>query len=682
MLASACAVGLGLGAMNAGAASFTVKSAGDDPVSGACAAACNLRDAIDQANLTPGTDTIKFDPAVFPLTKSTSILLDEADDLAITDSLIIAGPGPGVVTIDGTSNGSEGIFDIDSTALPTVITVNISGVTLANGTSGTDGGAIETDDAKVTISNCAFTGNDATAEGGAIYSDGLYSTLTVKDSVFTGNTSGAGGGAIYVDDTSNVAARGVHISNSRFSGNSAGGNGGAVYLDDLDSPGLVENSVIADNKAAARGGGLLIFDTDNRGSITVRNTTISGNKAGTDGGGIRIAAPQNQILIDNSTISGNAAAEAATGGGGGMYISLTNNFIKLRNSTVAGNTTTEDGGGIFLVGAAGVEERHTLILQNTVVADNTEADLGPDLFEVDGRFLLEFSMIGDTSDAKFTALPGQGTGGDNITDVDPNLLALANNGSGRKTHALDFHSSPLDRGSNNICTGAAGATSAATVFDGRGAFRPIDGDADLARICDSGAYEFNGRMFGDCPSTPDLGGTCNTTFTTATFSIKDNLSVNASDSMALKLSMGTVGLDAFGAPTTHDGTAYALCVYFGPSLVAQYSVAAGELNSAAGNKPLWKQTSTATGVTNTYASSKGNTDGVSMLTTKTGTAAGSAAITATAKGVAAPDVTLPVVAATDVAAELYTTDGKCVSAVFPAANLTKNTNTELSAKLP
>ncbi|MGH8458961.1 MAG: hypothetical protein ACRESV_06390, partial [Nevskiales bacterium] len=84
MLASACAVGLGLGAMNAGAATFTVKSTADAAVTGNCAAACTLRDAVDRANNVAGTDTIKFDPAVFPLNVSTTILLTVVSDFYIT----------------------------------------------------------------------------------------------------------------------------------------------------------------------------------------------------------------------------------------------------------------------------------------------------------------------------------------------------------------------------------------------------------------------------------------------------------------------------------------------------------------------------------------------------------------------------------------------------------------------
>ncbi|MGH8562446.1 MAG: right-handed parallel beta-helix repeat-containing protein, partial [Nevskiales bacterium] len=374
-------------------------------------------------------------------------------------------------------NGVDRIFDIfNATPASTVVTVNISGLTLTNGSTGGDGGAIETDDAKLTISNCVFSGNVAIAgEGGAIYSDGFYSTLTVKDSVFTGNSAGYEGGAIYVDDTSEVAARGVHISNSRFIGANTADEGGAIYLDDVDSPVLIENSVIDGNTAAVSfGGGIAIDDTDNRGTVTIRNSTISNNTATTDGGGVFMDDPDNQVLIDNSTLSGNNASGAAnTGQGGGIYVDYSNNFVRLRNTTVASNYATDEGGGIYLYGLSGYSQYQTLMLQNTVVADNYAANSGPDLRENEGRFLAEFSMIGNTSGAGVLVnLPGQGTNGGNINDVNPNLGNLENNGGSSKTNALDFFSSPLDRGSNSICTAASGATTAALVRDQRGVFRP------------------------------------------------------------------------------------------------------------------------------------------------------------------------------------------------------------------
>ncbi|MGH8562278.1 MAG: right-handed parallel beta-helix repeat-containing protein, partial [Nevskiales bacterium] len=318
MLASACAVGLGLGAMNAGAATFTVKSVGDSaPGATTCAAGCTLRDAIEVANLTTATDTIKFDPAIFPLTASTTILLDMAQpDIDITTSMIITGPGPGVITIDG--DADDRIFDIDNPSDPTPLVVNISGLTLTNGSVAGDGGAIETDDAKLTISNCVFSSNAATGDGGAIDSDGFYSTLTVKDSVFTGNAATGDGGAIYVDDSSRVAARSLHISNSRFSGNTAS-KGGGLYIESLYSPGLIENSVIDGNTATGDGGGISLYSAVERGTVTIRNTTISNNTAGSDGGGVYLYSPYAQVLIDNSTISGNSAGND----GGGIFLYYT-----------------------------------------------------------------------------------------------------------------------------------------------------------------------------------------------------------------------------------------------------------------------------------------------------------------------------------------------------------------------
>ncbi|MGH8562277.1 MAG: hypothetical protein ACRES4_09960, partial [Nevskiales bacterium] len=92
---------------------------------------------------------------------------------------------------------------------------------------------------------------------------------------------------------------------------------------------------------------------------------------------------------------------------------------------------------------------------------------------------------------------------------------------------------------------------------------------------------------------------------------------------------------------------------------------------------LWKQTTSTTAVTNSYTNSKGNADGLTALAQKSG-AINAATITAAAKGLNAPDVTLPLTG--PFVAEVQTTDGKCVSTTF--ATVVKNTNTELSVKLP
>ena len=104
----------------AGAATFTVTNLNDSGTG-------SLRQAIDNANTTPGSDTINFS------TGGTITLT--SGQITVTDTLIINGPGAGALAISG--NHASRIFSIASG-----VTVTISGLSLLNGYDPSAGGAI------------------------------------------------------------------------------------------------------------------------------------------------------------------------------------------------------------------------------------------------------------------------------------------------------------------------------------------------------------------------------------------------------------------------------------------------------------------------------------------------------------------------------------------------------------
>ncbi|HTX61092.1 MAG TPA: chitobiase/beta-hexosaminidase C-terminal domain-containing protein [Methanobacterium sp.] len=98
------------------------------------------------------------------------------------------------------------------------VTVNLKNLTLKNGNSGVNGGAINnTYGNTLIVTSCTFINNTATGDGGAIHNDG---TLTVTGCKFTGN-SAKRGGAIFTDGISTVTG-------STFTGNTAN-KGGAFF---------------------------------------------------------------------------------------------------------------------------------------------------------------------------------------------------------------------------------------------------------------------------------------------------------------------------------------------------------------------------------------------------------------------------------------------------------------------
>ncbi len=112
-------------------------------------------------------------------------------EISITQALTIQGPGPDLIRVDG--NQKSRIFNI-SNASATVIDVTIDGLTLTGGSViGDNGGAILSNGANLTISNCAIVSNSASGAGGGLSIGG--SNWTVTGTLVRGNASGSNGGS-------------------------------------------------------------------------------------------------------------------------------------------------------------------------------------------------------------------------------------------------------------------------------------------------------------------------------------------------------------------------------------------------------------------------------------------------------------------------------------------------------
>lgn len=142
------------------------------------------------------------------------------------------------------------------------------------GNSALRGGAIyaESGATEVVVTDSIFSYNaalpDATAsDGGAIYSPGAAVTLT--SSRFTGNNAIRDGGA--------VSALSVTVRRTTLEHNSAGVSGGAIVS---TSTVTVEDSTLHGNSAGATGGAIESI------GATLRNSTVNGNDASMNGGGL------------------------------------------------------------------------------------------------------------------------------------------------------------------------------------------------------------------------------------------------------------------------------------------------------------------------------------------------------------------------------------------------------------
>ena len=180
-------------------------------------------------------------------------------------------------------------------------TVTITGSTFADNSTATLGGyggaAILSFKPGVAIRDTAFTGNMATGpsqNGGAILSPQI--AFTCVGCTFSGNSATATGGA--------VCATGMTILNSTFGGNTAS-SGGAIYVDNPSLPNALAlgNATISGNAASA-GGGL----RGGGASVVVKNSIVAGNTAPTGPDCVGTVTSQGHNVIGNQSACGFASA--------------------------------------------------------------------------------------------------------------------------------------------------------------------------------------------------------------------------------------------------------------------------------------------------------------------------------------------------------------------------------------
>jgi CSLREA domain-containing protein len=277
------------------------------------------------------------------------------------------------------------------------------------------------------------------------------------------NTTTIAGGTGWTDRIFDVITTTVQINSLTIQGgNKASSDGGAIYSNNST---LTLSNVAIKNNTANNGGGVYL----NLGSVTLLNSAVTGNIANNAGGGIRNVG--GTLILTNTTLSGNTAKTD----GGGLRSANNGSFVgttSLTNVTITNNTADSDsnesgeGGGLY-------RSSGTVTLKNTLIAgnvDNSSATKRPDC---SGSITSQGNnLIGNNTGCSFTPASGDqvGTGG---SPINPQLVALQDNGGQTLTHALLSNSPAKDTGSNTDCP----------TTDQRGLFRP------QGTTCDIGAYE-------------------------------------------------------------------------------------------------------------------------------------------------------------------------------------------------
>ena len=318
---------------------IVVNTLADDIGSAPCDGleACSFRSAITVAN-NAGEGAITVDTSQFQGPEPFTAILT-GGVLVLTGNISITGPSSvGLLTISG-GDGSA-IFQVNSNAV-----VTISGLTLMNGDSATDGGAIS-NAGTLTLANMQVVNNQTQTNGGGIANTG---TLTITGSEIADNESNVSGGGVVNSGT-------LTITSSTLNGNFADINGGGF----LNSGTLTVNSSTVENNTANANGGA----ASNTGTATFYDSTINENSATVDGGAIdnngSLSLPQSTIY-DNTAVDGSAIENEVAGtivllqctvtqnsASGATSATITNlneggSAVKILNTIDSGNTSGSGG---------------------------------------------------------------------------------------------------------------------------------------------------------------------------------------------------------------------------------------------------------------------------------------------------------------------------------------------------
>jgi hypothetical protein len=245
---------------------------------------------------------------------------------------------------------------------------------------------------------------------------------------------------------------------------------------------VLDRVAVFGNSSTLGGGGVF---ASGAGPLTIRNSLIAQNTASANGAGISSTGAQ--VVIENSTITGNTAFSTTTAGG---VFTTGAGTATITNSTIAGNDGGSTGAANIL--AAGTS---TISLASTVIADPATGEVN--CLETGGAISTSGFNLEDGVTCNLSS------GSNDLINVDPQLASLASNGGLTQTLALANSSPAVDKGK------ALGGITA----DQRGNARPDDfgsvPNAAGGDGSDIGAFELLSPD-DDGDGTPDVTDNCPT----------------------------------------------------------------------------------------------------------------------------------------------------------------------------
>lgn len=282
------------------------------------------------------------------------------------------------------------------------------------------------------ISGVTLANGKATDRGGALLNQNA--ALTLDNVALANNIAVIGGGAIYINGNSLAS---LTLTNATLSNNFVSAGAGGAIEAGIDVDVVIQNSTLSGNTTATTGGAISFYYN---GSLSMTGCTLSGNSAGIAGGALSFngAVRPAGFTVRNSTVAGNTGGN----GGGGFYLYSMSGKAILQNCTIASNVVSAgSGGGIQLqLGTA------TASLESCVVAKNLAASAAD--LSSNTAVTLKNSLIGISNEGFALINNGGNLLGTKAAPLDPQLGALASNGGPTQTMAIIGTSPAYNAGTN------------------------------------------------------------------------------------------------------------------------------------------------------------------------------------------------------------------------------------------
>jgi predicted outer membrane repeat protein len=266
----------------------------------------------------------------------TNCLFTDCD--ALDDGFAIKKDNGGVVNVTGCSfTGCDGV---DGTIWQNGGTLTVTDCSFTDCTGDDGAGVFHEGAGSISfINDCVFTNCDTTDDGGGVFLNGLDSEATITGSSFE-NCDGEDGGAVYAETTD---FRLVSLSDCTFTNNTSTEDGGAFHVGSsmpviIDGCTFDGNRNIGDGSVETSEGAHINIDgvsslelTD---SIFLNGSTLHRNGAINMGSDSAITCH-----ISNCLIAGNQSP-------GPFTVLMKGDDIKLINNTIVGNTVGDTTEGI------------------------------------------------------------------------------------------------------------------------------------------------------------------------------------------------------------------------------------------------------------------------------------------------------------------------------------------------